>query len=104
MFQNMRGQRVAHMLCAVANEGISVEKSDKAMLEAYVLGNVSGHDLLTHASQFKTLSSYEEWLNTSPNGRSGDKVSPVSVEQIVDQVKAYITRKHRESYEVACDV
>lgn len=72
MFQNMRGLLVGEMLRAVANEDISVENADKVMLDAYVLGNVSGHDLLTHTFQFRTLSLYEEWLNANPKWRNGE--------------------------------
>jgi hypothetical protein len=97
MFRNMRGERVAHMINALRNEGVVVGDTDIIMLNAFVKGEVSGQDLLAHACQFCTLSSYQEWLKKSFESHV-DKLKPrPSVEQIVTEVKNYIRYKHEEN-------
>jgi hypothetical protein len=96
MFRNMRGQRVAQMLHALTSEGVTVDDSDMSILCAYLKGNVSGRDLLAHACQFSTLSSYQHWLYiTSKTYGRNSNPSP-SVEQIVGEVESFIRRKHLE--------
>lgn len=96
MFKNMRGERVAHMIDALGNEGVVVDDNDMIMLDAFVKGKISGQDLLAHASQFCTLSSYQEWLKRSLENQVDKLKSPPTVEQIVTEVKNCIRYKHKE--------
>ncbi len=96
MFRNMCGQRVAQMLEVLSLEGITVDDGDISMLCSYVKGTVSGHDLLAHAYQFATLSSYQDWLRTTSRVHGGDSDSSPTAEQIVAEVERFIRRKHLE--------
>jgi hypothetical protein len=94
MFRNMCGQRVAQMLHVLSLEGITVDDGDISMLCSYMKGTVSGRDLLAHVYQFATLSSYQDWLNTTSRIHGGN--SSPTVEQIVAEVERFIRRKHLE--------
>ena len=96
MFQNMSGQRVAQMLHVLSSEGIAVDDSDISMLCSYVKGAISAHDLLDHAHQFATLSSYQNWLSTTSKMHGGNSNSSPAVEQIIAEVEGFIRRKHLE--------
>jgi len=96
MFQNMCGQPIARMLHVLSLEGIAVDDGDISMLCGYMKGTISGHDLLTHAYQFATLPSYQDWLSTSSRTHDGNSNSSPTVEQIVAEVERFIRRKHLE--------
>ena len=101
--QNLRGQRVAHMLNAISREGVAIDHDDIVILDGYVRGVISGRDLLAHACQFEDLSSYQEWLKGRCAAISGRLHSDVSVEQIVDEVEAFIRRKYLQHSVGRCD-
>lgn len=90
--KELRGKRVAQMINDLEDEGIAVSASDEAMLRAYVRGTISGPDLLTHATQFDDLSSYQDWLHSRLSDASQANASEVSVEQLVREVEIGLRR------------
>ena len=91
-----RARHVAQMIASSQLEGLTPDKSDQAILQAYIDGKANIKDLLAHARQFATLAAYDEWRRTHAQDPIDDPQSCMSTDQVMNEIHALIKRKNQK--------
>jgi len=91
-----RERAVGQMLANLRLVGAEPDDQDAKLLEFYVEGTLSMHDLLMHARQFATAAAYEEWLIEQARASTNKKNTSLACEQLMIEMHALIRRKQNQ--------